>query len=239
MQIDNVARGGLPSQGPVRGFARSAHRHLPVGSCPRVDTDDELLARYRGGDDAAFAALYERHKRAVFGYLARLLGERARAEDVHQETWLQVVRLADRYRPGGTFKTWLFTLARSRCIDRLRRDRVRSVEVSIDLDSVEGAATESATADPNRPVGAYSGIAAAVGPEELRQREQTAALLRKVLARLPAAQREVFLLRDEADLSLVEVAAVLGVDYEAVRSRYRYALARLRAELADMDMLEE
>lgn len=186
--------------------------------------DDQLFARYAAGDARAFAVLYERHRGTVFGYLARVLGERARAEDVHQETWLQVVQLAPRYRAAGTFKSWLFTLARSRCMDRLRRDRVRAVEVGVDPEQIDGAFTLDG--------------AGSASPEQSRLQMELAELLRIALARLPSEQREVFLLRDEAQLSLVEVAVVLGVDYEAVKSRYRYALARLRAELARLGVAD-
>lgn len=186
--------------------------------------DDQLVASYVAGDAGAFSVLYERHRRAVFGYLARVLGERARAEDVHQETWLQVVQLASRYRATGSFKSWLFTLARSRCMDRLRRDRVRAVEVGVDPELIDGAFTSEHHAN---------GVL-----ERLRAQAELTELLRIALARLPSEQREVFLLRDEAQLSLVEVAAVLDVEYEAVKSRYRYALARLRTELTRLGVAD-
>ena len=202
-------------------------------------TDDDLFERYRRGEAAAFAMLYERHKRVVFGYLLRVLGERMRAEDVHQETWLQVVQLADRYRPGGAFKTWLFTLARSRCMDRLRRERVRAVESGADLAALDGPSAAAAANNPDHTVDAYSLVAGVAGPPEIRQQQELAEILRRVIAKLPAAQREVFLLHDEADLSLVEVAAVLGIAYEAAKSRYRYALARLRAELTASGLMDE
>ena len=189
---------------------------------PEQNRDDELLMRYRRGDVAAFGALYERHRRVLFGYLLRVLGDRTRAEDVHQETWLQVVQLIDRYRAGSSFKTWLFTLARSRCMDRLRRERVRAVEVGFDPDAGDGA---------------YSLVSDGAGPPAAQHQRELGEMLRQALGRLPEAQREVFLLRDEADLSLVEVATVLGVDYEAVKSRYRYALARLRTELTARGVL--
>lgn len=203
----------------------------------RLATDDELIACYRHGDVLAFSTLYARHKRVVFGYLLRVLGDRSRAEDVHQETWLQVVQLLERYRAGSAFKTWLFTLARSRCMDRLRRDRVRAVEIGIDAGVKGSTATETGD-DPDAVAGAYALVAADGDPSLARQQEELARLLRIVLAKLPTAQREVFLLRDEAELSLVEVAAVLDVDYETVRSRYRYALARLRTELAAIGVMQ-
>ena len=123
-------------------------------------------------------------------------------------------------------------------MDRLRRDRVRAVEIGIEDAGMNLRNAIDVGDDPDAGPGAYSLVAAAGDPSVARQQEELAGLLSAVLAKLPAAQREVFLLRDEAELSLVEVAAVLEVDYETVRSRYRYALARLRAELSALGVMQ-
>ncbi len=96
----------------------------PLSDSPAV-TDADLLAAWRHGDAGAFDLLYARHRAPVYGFLLRLLGNRALADDVHQDLWLQVIERAGDFRAGGNVRTWLFTLARSRALDRLRREAVR------------------------------------------------------------------------------------------------------------------
>jgi DNA-directed RNA polymerase specialized sigma24 family protein len=82
--------------------------------------DADLLAAWRAGDVRAFDRLYARYRRPVYGFLVRLLGDRVLADDVHQELWMQVIERGGDFRAGGNVRTWLFTLARSRALDRLR-----------------------------------------------------------------------------------------------------------------------
>ena len=197
--------------------------------------DADLLSAWRAGDVRAFDLLYDRYRLPVYGFLVRLLGDRALADDVHQDLWLQVIERGGDFRAGGNVRTWLFTLARSRALDRLRRDAVRDGSRGRDRDARAGRG------DPNAARGAYTSgghalqanaeDAAATPPdlqEQARLQGERAVLLQGALAQLPEDQRSVFLLREEGELSLPEAAAVLGIPYETAKSRYRYALARLR-----------
>src|SRR5579863_285884 len=182
-------------------------------------SDESLIARYARGDAEAFAALYRRHELRVWRYLERNLGSRATAEELMQEVWFAVARDAERYRPTARFTTWLFTIARNRMVDAVRASRPH---LSLDVLGHEAATVvERLTADP------------AAGPVATAEARDRAAALRQALARLPPEQRDVFLLQLGGDLSVEDVAAITRASFETVKSRLRYARARLRALLTE------
>src|SRR5258708_6539975 len=88
-------------------------------------TDEELLAAFQQGDVGAFEALLRRHRAPLFTFLVRMLGEREKAEDLAQETFLRIVKGAQAWEHRARFQTWLYTIARNLCVDQSRRDRVR------------------------------------------------------------------------------------------------------------------
>jgi RNA polymerase sigma factor (sigma-70 family) len=183
-------------------------------------SDEELLGRFARGEASAFEQLYRRHELRVFRYLLRNLRNRALAEDALQETWFALARESARYRPtGARFTTWLFTIAHHRMIDALRAART-----TVEWDAAEKAAGPAAAVAER--TGIAEPCAAALASEQLQ------ALLR-ALAALPAEQREAFLLQQEAELSVEEIAAVCSCSYETAKSRLRYARSKLREMLQD------
>src|SRR2546428_11616993 len=88
-------------------------------------TDEELLAAYQQGDPGAFEALLRRHRAPLFTFLLRMLGDRQRAEDLAQETFLRIVKGAPAWERRARFQTWLYTVARNLCIDQSRRGHLR------------------------------------------------------------------------------------------------------------------
>lgn len=180
-------------------------------------SDEELMLRFGGGDAAAFDALYARHRGGVFRYLLRQCGNRAAAEELFQDIWMNLVQARSRYRVEAKFSTYLYTLAHNRLMDHFRRHRKLDL---VALDQEENDAFElpgSVTLQPERAA---------------ESREQAARLLALVEA-LPAPQREAFLLQEEGGLSLEEIARVTDSNREAVKSRLRYALSKLREGMKD------
>jgi RNA polymerase sigma factor (sigma-70 family) len=179
---------------------------------PTSPPDEELMLAYRAGEASAFDALYARHRGAVFRYLRRQAGNPAVAEELFQDVWLRLIDARGTYEPRAKFTTWLFRIAHNRLMDHFRA-KARAALVSYEEDP-----------DDNVPADTPS-------PAEWLGRKQDAARLLAAIDALPPAQREAFLLQQEGELSLEEIAAVTGVNRETAKSRLRYALAKLRAQL--------
>jgi len=174
--------------------------------------DSALMLRYRDGDVAAFEMLYERHKDSVYRYLLRLSLDHQVAEDVFQEAWSKIIRARDRYRPTARFSTYLFRVAHNCFIDHVRRNRRHAGG-----EEFEDERTPAGDDEPDRVT------------ERLLARER----LETALQQLPAEQRDVFLLREEAGLSLEDIAMVTGTNRETAKSRLRYAVSKLKAAIAE------
>lgn len=181
------------------------------------ETDESLMARYGRGEAAAFEFLYRRHESRIFRYLRRNVKNEAAANDLMQEVWFAVVRGAANYQPSAKFTTWLFTIAHNRTVDMIRANhRLQS------LDAGDGADAEASS-----PLDRLAGSAKLEPLAQVQSQDEAAALLGAV-AQLPAEQRSAFLLQAEGDLSVEEIADATGSNFETVKSRLRYARAKLR-----------
>ena len=182
------------------------------------------MLAFRAGDARAFEALVRRHRGPVFHFILRFSGQRARAEDLLQETWLKVVRSAREYEPRAKFTTWLYTIARNLCVDSARKESYRQAE------SLEAPAS-ARESDAGRPLGETLPDGGA-SPERGAHAARLRPLLERALADLPEEQREVFVLREYSGIAFKEIAEVTGVSENTVKSRMRYALEGLRRRLA-------
>ena len=183
------------------------------------EDDAALLRAHAAGDPNAFARLYDRHDRAVFVFLRRLLGPPPEtAEDLCQETWIAVSKNAASFDPArARFAAWLFTIARNKTFDHFRRQKAALLTVPGDA-SFEDAALE--IADP------------ILNPLEQVQSRETALRIVAAVEALPLEQRGVFVMFADGGLSLEEIAQATGVNLETAKSRLRYARAKLRESLA-------
>jgi RNA polymerase sigma-70 factor, ECF subfamily len=176
-------------------------------------TDEELMQDWQAGDPAAFGILYSRFSDRLFRFVARMAISRAEAEEICQEAWLAVINGRTRYQPSARFVTYLFSIARRRSVDRLRRHgRQREVmSESYDVESTHGEET--------------------LQPEMIVDDACNADALMAAIDELPALQREAFLMQVEGEMSLDEIAQATDSAREAVKSRLRYAMRRLRSAL--------
>ena len=177
--------------------------------------DEALMLAYRDGAAPAFDELYRRHKGPLYRYLLRQCRDAAAAEELFQDVWMNLVRARASYTATARFSTYLYRLAHNRLIDHYRR-RVPAALVSFDE---EGDGPELAAPRPSEPHVAYA------------SKEQASRLL-ELLATLPDAQREAFVLQHEAGLSIEEIAEATGVAPETAKSRLRYAMTKLRAGMS-------
>ena len=173
-----------------------------------VPDDSALMLRYCDGDVAAFETLYRRHSDALYRYLLRLCRQHATAEDIFQEVWSKIVRARSSYRPTARFTTFLYRVAHNCFIDHVRRNKRHTQVADVEPD------TQPDPADL---------------PETEAERSLARRRLNAALLDLPEEQRDVFLLREEASLSLDQIAAVTDTNRETAKSRLRYAVGKLRA----------
>jgi RNA polymerase sigma-70 factor (ECF subfamily) len=178
--------------------------------------ETEALARaLRSRDPEVIDLLIERYQYRLYRYLLLLTGNRQVAEDIFQETWIRVLERGYQYDGGSTFEPWLFVIARNLVIDRLRRTKpIMSLDGLMDPGEAGG----------RREIPAVRADSPVEHAEKQEEREQIAA----ALDRLPAAHREVLLLRFHEDLALEEIATVVSAPLSTVKSRLYRGLEMLR-----------
>lgn len=178
-------------------------------------SDEKLMLAYARGDLRAFDTLYARSRGMLYRYILRSVVDRAVADELFQETWSRLIAARDRYRVEAKFTTWLLQIAHNLVVDHFRRSRPQAGAVETDNVMCELVATESDS--PERALSDF---------EERRR-------LQMALDALPAEQREAFVLRMESGLGLAEIAQLTGAAQETVKSRLRYAFAKIRERLAE------
>jgi len=178
-------------------------------------SDEDLMLRYAAGELDAFQQLYEHHRGGLYRYFLRQSNQSV-AEELFQDVWARVIQTRKHYRPKAAFKTWLYTLAHNLLVDHWRREGARPVEQSASNDD----GPEIVTADTNP------------GPQRLVDLRDCLEQLLQLVSGLPDVQRQTFLLRHEAGMSLAEIAAAMSTGAETAKSRLRYAMDRLRSAIA-------
>lgn len=176
-------------------------------------SDEDLMGRYQGGAARAFQTLFRRHAPGVFSYFVQSTGDRPLAEDLLQQTWLQVHRGKDRFRAGARFTPWLYTIAAN-----LRRNSAR--------DRTRSGARLTADGTLPEPPAQQRDWDGQEHPDERTR------AVRDALGDLPQGYRDVILLHRWHELGFAEIAAVLGTTEGAVKLRAHRGYQRLRELLA-------
>jgi RNA polymerase sigma-70 factor (ECF subfamily) len=177
------------------------------------DEDVRLMLAFRGGDDAAFEALFERWAARLLRFLERMVRDTAVAEELVQETFLRVHRARTRYEPDAKFSTWLYTIASNVARNELRRPFRRAPHDSTDAER-EGAPLELAAEDS--PV------------DEIVNARREGSEVEAALQKLPERQRAALWLAAVEGLPYAEVAQALETSESSVKAlvhRARVALA--------------
>ena len=179
---------------------------------PRTMDDDALMIRTAEGEEAAFRLLVQRWERDVLSFLIHMLGSIEEAEDLVQDTFVQVFRKAGSYRATGMFKSWLFRIAGNLARSRLRRRKI--------LRWVRFDPVVHDMGDAGR------------GPDGDLEHGQRQEAVRAALGRLPQRQREALALHRFQGMRYKEVAEAMGTTVPGVESLIQRAMAALREDLA-------
>jgi len=197
---------------PAQHWRRAEALHLR--SMRGEASDEDLMLRYGRGDAGAFEALYRRHRLPLYRFLLRQVGNAESAEELFQDLWMRVVNSRGRYEPRGKFTSWVYAIAHNRLMDFYRANGRASF-----LSHEESESVLEVTP------------AVEIAADLRLDKKRAVQRLLAALAELPDAQRQAFLLQQESELSIDEIAAATGASRETAKSRLRYAVAKLRASL--------
>ncbi len=184
-----------------------------------MSSDEDLISAAKHGDRGALERLLERHQAKVYRFGMRMCRAEEDAKDVLQETLIAAARTLPEFRGASSISTWLYTIARSFCIKHRRRSKFAPESIE-SLDAGEPARLAVQLPDPGR------------GPDEALHGRRVEAALEEAIGALEPMYREVLVLRDVEGLPAAEVAEVLGLSVEAVKSRLHRARVAVRERVA-------
>jgi RNA polymerase sigma-70 factor (ECF subfamily) len=180
--------------------------------------DEDIIVEYQNGDDHAMQILYERYKNHILNFSLRILGNRADAEDVTADVFLKLFEKKYTFDPKAKFSTWLFTVARNKCIDQTRK---RKKQTSMWFFSKgQGNYEQWDVEDEN-----------AQTDKNLKLNE-TKIEVKKAIAQLKYEQREALILREYDKMSYQEISEILNCSLEKVKVLIFRAREQLKKELA-------
>ena len=194
-------------------------------------SDEDLLAAFRQGQREAFGVLVRRYEGELYGYLRRYLGDAELADDVFQNTFLQVFTKIRQYELGRPVRPWLYTIATNQAIDALRRaSRHQALSLDQEREELRGADMPQ-----------LLGFLETRGPSPLEhvQGEERRQLVRAGVERLPAFLRQVVILAYYQGLPYKDIADVMGIPVGTVKSRLHAALMRLQEAWSALPAIQE
>ena len=183
---------------------------------PGEPTDEQLLADYRTGDKGAFAQLVSRYQRELYHFLVRFLGNRSSAEDIFQETFLQVHQSAEQFDPQRRFRPWLFTIAANKARDLIRSQARRPTNPL------------SASISPgDNESGEFIDLMQSTGdlPSEPMERRELQQLVHNTVGSMPEHLREILLLSYFHQFPYKQISEILDIPLGTVKSRLHAAVA--------------
>jgi RNA polymerase sigma factor (sigma-70 family) len=173
--------------------------------------DEELMLQVRNGEAEMLGVLFDRYQTPLFNFYAKMTQDRVVSEDLVQEVFLRILRYRQSYRPGTSFRTWMYQIARNARLDHLRKVKPEAPFVS----------------EPVAPAGS----------SDPAQQKQEAALLQRALMQLPEEKREILILSRFQELKYEEIARLMGCEVGAVKVRVHRALQQLREVFHQLERL--
>jgi len=179
-------------------------------------SDEQLMLLYAKGDAQAFEQLYLRHKGGLYRFCLRQIGNQAKAEDCFQDIWIKIINNRVNYQPKALFTTYLYRVAQNHVIDLFRKEKKVRLETELD-EAVDYSLDEQRNCEITSQLNA-----------EKRHQD-----LRSHIEALPLDQKTALLLKLDAGLSLEEISNILNCGRETIKSRLRYATAKLKSLLGE------
>jgi RNA polymerase sigma-70 factor (ECF subfamily) len=183
------------------------------------DDEARLIERLVAHDERAFYSLVRAYERRVFALVLRMVGDRAEAEDLAQEVFVQVFRSVALFRGDSKLSTWIFRIAVNLCKNRNKYLRIHRADAQQPLEGDEGSALVQNGASTTGQV---------ARPDEMMAGRQVEQIVQRGILELEPSFRECLLLRDVEDMSYEEIASVTGLPEGTVKSRIHRARAQLR-----------
>lgn len=188
-------------------------------------SDEELLRRFSDGDAEAFELLMSRYERPLYNFILRSVRRRDLADELLQDVFMKVVQRSADFKGSSKLSTWLYTIARNLCIDHSRKMVFRRHK-SLDSPSRPGEDEEGPTLLDRTADGS-------LGADRQAIANDLSVRITAAVEDLPEEQREVFLMRQLQGMAFKDIAEVIGVPENTVKSRMRYALERLQRALEE------
>lgn len=177
-------------------------------------SDRELIERYRSGEERALAFLFQRYVSSIYRFIYRMVGDRAVAEDLVQETFVKAWKKLSSFDASRSFKAWLFTIAKNSALDELRKKH--PIAFSLWKNEEDDEPFSDSLVD-DQPL-----------MDEVLQIQEDHQLLSKALDELSPPIKSLVLMRAEEDLTFQEIADVHRESLNTVKSRYRRAIIALQ-----------
>jgi RNA polymerase sigma factor (sigma-70 family) len=175
--------------------------------------DEDLMFHVRNGVGESLGELFSRYQDPLFSFYCRLTGDRSLSEDLVQDVFYRILKYRQTYRPGTSFRTWMYQIARNARLDSIRKEHVQKDQMKVPLES-----------DIAGPV-----------PTDRVQQEQEAALLHRALMQLPEEKREILVLSRFQELKYDEIAQLLGCEVGTVKVRVFRALKDLKTAFQQLE----
>jgi RNA polymerase sigma-70 factor (ECF subfamily) len=186
------------------------------------DPDIRLMLRVRSGDTAAFADLVQRYQHRLLSVLTHLLGRTGEAEDLAQEVFLRVYKTREKYTPRAKFSTWLFRIAHNLALNSLRdQKRKQTLPLEVGSSSQSAPLHELRSHDDQREP----------APSQQLQNAELSTVIQQALAGLNERQRMAVVLNKFEDMNYADIAEVMGMTVQGVKSLLNRARMNLREAL--------
>jgi len=199
----------------------------PFADC----SDEDLVALFRQGTREAFGALVRRYEGELYGYLRRYLGDSDLADDVFQNTFLQLYTKTHQYQAGRPVRPWLYTIATNQAIDALRRQG-RHPTVRLEQERMDARESET-------PQLIHMLESPLPGPLDQLQTEERRQVVRAGVDKLPDYLKQVVILAFYQGLKYTDIGTILGIPVGTVKSRMHTALIRLQEAWSAEPALQE